>query len=192
MKLADPSLVVGALALLLAAHPFAQAGGGQAGAPARPAITTLSGDVLDDWDRQRELIVNITDAMPEDKFGYKSTTAQRDFRAQVMHIVQVNQTILGTLRGKTPAPMINMQAMSKADVLNAVRQSYDYGAALLREFNDTQLLERVTPPRFMGTSASRVRLAYGAMVHTNDVYGQLVVYLRLNGIVPPASRRGGL
>jgi hypothetical protein len=44
----------------------------------------------------------------------------------------------------------------------------------------------------MGPSASRLRLIYWSMQHNMDIYGQMVVYLRLNGIVPPASRGGGL
>jgi len=42
------------------------------------------------------------------------------------------------------------------------------------------------------TAAQAVGLIYGSMQRTYDIYGQMVVYLRLNGIVPPASRRGGL
>ena len=74
----------------------------------------------------------------------------------------------------------------------AIRQSMDYGEAIVKEFSDAQLNERVAPPPFMGTQASRIRLIYGSMQHTQDIYGQMVVYVRLNGIVPPASRRGGL
>jgi hypothetical protein len=65
---------------------------------------------------------------------------------------------------------------------------------LIKEFTDQQLNERVTTPAssFLGPSASRLRLIYQSMTHSQDIYGQMVVYLRLNGIVPPASRRGGL
>jgi hypothetical protein len=44
----------------------------------------------------------------------------------------------------------------------------------------------------MALSASRLRIIYWCMQHNQDIYGQMVVYLRLNGIVPPASRPGGL
>jgi hypothetical protein len=54
------------------------------------------------------------------------------------------------LSGKTPAPMINMKAITKADVMTAVRQSFDFGEAVLTEFNDRQLDERVMPPPCMG------------------------------------------
>ena len=170
----------------------AQGRQGRGGPPAVPTITTLAGDVQADWAAQKELFVNAADAMPDEKFGYKSTPAQRSYGEQIMHVVQANTIVLGMLGGKTSAPMINMKATTKADVMTAVRQSFDFGEALLKEFSDQQLNERMMPPPFMGPSASRLRLIYGSMQHTLDIYGQMVVYLRLNGIVPPASRRGGV
>lgn len=149
---------------------------------------TVAGDMLKEWQEQKMLMVGIADAMPADKFTYKSTPAQRDYGQQVMHVVQVNQGLLGTLGGKTPAPAINLKATSKADVVQALRQSYDYGEALFKEFNDAAWVQPVMGPRFMG-QATRVRIASFAMSHAMDIYGQMAVYLRLNGIVPPASRR---
>jgi uncharacterized damage-inducible protein DinB len=146
-----------------------------------------------DWAAQKELFVNAADAMPDDKFGYKPTPAQRSYGEQIMHVVQANQQVVAMLGGKTPPPAINLKAATKADVMTALRQSMDYWEVVLKEFTDQQLNERVTTPAssFLGPSASRLRLIYQSMTHSQDIYGQMVVYLRLNGIVPPASRRGG-
>ena len=103
----------------------------------------------------------------------------------VMHIVQIDSKLLAALGAKTPAPQINMSATTKADVLAALRQSLEYGQAVLKEFDDAGLLERVNGV-FLGPSASRVRLINFSMAHSQDVYGQLVVSLRLNGVIPPA------
>jgi uncharacterized damage-inducible protein DinB len=149
---------------------------------------TLASDMLKDWQQQRMTMVAIAEAMPEDKFGFKSTPAQRSYGEQVMHVVQVNQMLLGTLGAKTAAPTINMKATSRADILQALRQSYDYGEAVFKEFNDAAWTQAVMGPRFIG-QATRARIANFAMTHTMDIYGQMVVYLRLNMIVPPASRR---
>ena len=160
-------------------------GGGRGGAP---ACTNLACDVQTDWARSAQQLTAIADAMPEDKWTYESTAPQRNFGEQVMHIVQVDQRLLGALGAKTPAPQINLKATSKADVMAALRQSMEYGAAAIKEFDDQGLLERV-PGQFLGPTASRVRLINFSLGHSQDIYGQMAVYLRLNGIVPPASNR---
>jgi uncharacterized damage-inducible protein DinB len=135
------------------------------------------------------LLLGVAEAMPEDKFGFKPTPAQQSFGERIMHVAGIDVKLLGTLGGKTPAPMLNMQATSKADVVAALRQSMDYGAAVLKEFNDQQLAERVMSLPFMGPTTSRLRVIYFSMGHSQDIYGQLAVYLRLNGVTPPASNR---
>jgi uncharacterized damage-inducible protein DinB len=184
--------MMAATGLLMCAVVLIASAQGRGGAPAAPTITTLAGDVQADWAVERELFLNIAEAMPDDKFGYKPTPAQRSFGEQIMHVVQADTLVLRMLGGKTPAPPVNVKATSKTDVMTALRQSFEFGEAVLREFSDQQLSERVTPPPYMGPSASRLRVIYSSMQHTQDIYGQMVVYLRLNGIVPPASRRGGL
>jgi len=190
----NPLLMAAAtlLALGLAHTGSAQGPQGRGEAPAAPTIATLAGDVQADWAIHKELLVNAADAMPDDKFGYKPTPAQRSYGEQIMHVVQINQFVAGVL-GKTPAPAINLKAATKAEVTTALRQSMDYWEVVLKEFTDQQLNERVAvPPGPLGLSASRQRAIYWCMQHNWDIYGQMVVYLRLNGIVPPASRRGGL
>ena len=75
---------------------------------------------------------------------------------------------------------------AKAEILKALDDSYDFGIAALKEQTDATMLQTVQGPAFLGAS-SRERIAYFVMIHANDIYGQMAVYLRLNGIVPPAS-----
>jgi len=186
----NPLLMAAAtlLTLGLAHTGSAQGQQGRGAPPAAPTITTLAGDVQADWAAQKERFVSAADAMPEDKFGYQPTPGQQSYGARIMHVVQTNQLLVG-LGGKTPAPAINLKAATKAEVMTALRLSMDYWDVVLKEFTDQQLNERVAVE---GIMASRLRLIYGSMQHNMDIYGQMVVYLRLNGIVPPASRRGGL
>jgi uncharacterized damage-inducible protein DinB len=179
------SLVSGLSAVASAQAPQGRGGGR---GPATPAITTFQGDIQADWTRTRNLITNIVDAMPEDKFGFKPTPAQQTFGERVLHVVTTDLGILQALGGKTPVPMVNTKAATKAELLGALKQSFDYGEAVIKEFTDQQWVERVAPPPFMGPSASRARIIYFDMQHSNDMYGQFVVYLRLNGGTPPASR----
>jgi len=134
-------------------------------------------------------MVGIASAMPEDKFGFKPTPAQESFAERVMHVVNIDIKLISTLGGKTPAPTVNPKASSKADVIAALNTSMDYGAAVLKEFNDQQLSERVASLPFMGPTVSRLRIAYFSISHSQDIYGQLAVYLRLSGVTPPRSVR---
>jgi uncharacterized damage-inducible protein DinB len=169
----------------------APAGGGQGRGrgPAAPPCATLSCDILSDWQRTANQIIGIADRMPEDKWGYKSTPAQRSFGEQVMHIVQTDVRFIGALGGKTAAPTIDAKAAaSKSESMAALRTSFAYGEAVVKEFNDQQWLERING-MFMGPSVARLRVIYFDLGHSQDIYGQMAVYLRLNGLVPPASDR---
>jgi uncharacterized damage-inducible protein DinB len=151
------------------------------------AAASVLNDLLKDWQRQRETMMKIADAMPEDKFGFKSTPPQRSYGEQVMHIATVNVDILKWMGSQTPAPSFTVEsAKTKADMLKAMADSYDYGIALLKEQTDATITETVDG-RFLGPS-TRARLFWFLLGHSMDIYGQMVVYLRLNGIVPPASR----
>jgi uncharacterized damage-inducible protein DinB len=166
-----------------AAASYAQGRGGA------PACENLSCEVQQDWGRSRTLILGVANAMPEDKYSFKPTPAQQSFAERLVHIAQVDVSLLGSLGGKTPAPMINMKATSKADVVAALTQSMDYGAALIKEFSEAQVTERVKSMPFLGPTTSRLHVINFSMSHSQDIYGQLVVYLRLSGITPPASNR---
>lgn len=176
------------LVCVVATTAAAQQGRGGGRGPVAPAITSLSGDIQADWTRTRGLITGIVEAMPDDKFGFKPTPAQQTFGERVLHVATTDLFVLQALGGKTPAPMINQKAATKAELLAALKQTFDYGDSLIKEFNDQQWVQRVAPPPFMGPMASRVRIIYFDMQHSEDMYGQFVVYVRLNGVTPPASR----
>jgi len=158
-------------------------------APGVSAQTSiLNNELLKDWVEMRDTIAKLANEMPEDKYVYKSTPAQRDFAQQVMHIAQANVINLAFLRGKAMPPTLNRAARSKAEVMKAMADSFDYGEALIKEQTDQSMLEVVQTNAFLGPS-SRARVVYFLLGHTWDIYGQMVVYLRLSGGVPPASQR---
>jgi uncharacterized damage-inducible protein DinB len=146
-----------------------------------------------DWSRNNVLIYGLANAMPEEKYSYKPTPAQQSFGERVLHVAQVNLMLLQALGAKTPAPSIDMKATSKAASMAALQSVGEYGAAVIKEFGEQGLLARIDSPGplgwFMGPQISRQRALYFLMTHSQDTYGQLVVYARLNGITPPASRQ---
>jgi hypothetical protein len=154
--------------------------------PAGAQPSALVADVQKDWAAMQATIMKIADAMPEDKFTYKSTPAQRSYGEQILHVSTTNMALLQTLGGKTPAPTVNPKATTKAEILKGLNDSFDYGNKVIAEQTPDTMLQ-VVNARFLGNS-TRARVFYGLLGHTWDIYGQMAVYLRLNGLVPPASQ----
>jgi uncharacterized damage-inducible protein DinB len=151
---------------------------------------SLQRDALNDWTSQKDTMMKISEAMPADRYGYKSTPPQRSFGEQILHVAEANVIQMGRLGFKDKAPAINMKATSKAEILQALSDSFDYGTAALREQNDQTMLQMADASRFsFGGPSTRARVVFFVIGHTWDIYGQMAVYLRLNGIVPPASQR---
>ena len=156
--------------------------------PAAPQSALLNRELLKDWLQMKDMLLKLADAMPEDKYSFKTTPAQRDFGQQVLHVAGGNLINLNFLRGKATPPTFNRQAKSKAEIMKAMADSFDYGTALIEEQTDQSMLEIVQTNAYLGPS-SRARVIYFLLGHGWDIYGQMVVYLRLNGGVPPASQR---
>ena len=160
----------------------------QAPAAGMQGQSSVLKDLTNDWTRQKASMIAIADAMPEDKFSYKTTLPQRDFGAQVMHIALVNVQLLKILKGNAPAPTFTATSVkTKADMLKALSNSYDYGTALLSEQTDATIIQTIQAPAFLGPS-TRARIFWSLLSHSMDIFGQMAVYLRMNGVIPPASR----
>jgi uncharacterized damage-inducible protein DinB len=171
------SAVVAALVLVTVPRPVA------AQSP------SIQAEMLKDWTELKTTMDKIANEMPDDKYSFKATPAEQTFGERVLHVAQVNAGLLRVLGGKAAAPMIDGKATTKAAAIKAMDDSFDYGTALLKEQTDQTMMQGVAnPPPFLGPS-SRARVITGLMGHTWDIYGQLAVYLRLTGHVPPASQR---
>ena len=150
-------------------------------------------EVEHDWSRNNVLIDGLANAMPEEKYGFKPTPAQQSFGERVLHAAEVNLMLLQALGAKTPAPSIDLKVTSKAATMAALERVGSYGVAVIKELGEEGLRAQIDSPGpiqwFMGPKVSRQRVLYFLMTHSQDTYGQLVVYARLNGIIPPASRQ---
>jgi len=158
-------------------------------APAPAPSSQVLRDLRTDWQAQKDTMMKIADAMPEGKFGYKSTPPQRNYGEQIMHVALTNVELLKALGGKAAAPTFSAESVkTKGDMLKALAASYDYGTALLNEESEATIGQPMKDsPAWLGPS-TRARIMWTLLAHTMDIYGQMAVYLRLNGVVPPASR----
>jgi uncharacterized damage-inducible protein DinB len=140
--------------------------------------------------------VPAADAMPEDKFGFAPIGGEfkgvRTFGDQVKHVAAVNY-IFGAaiLSEKVPVDVGDESGpaslKTKADILNYLKESFAYVHKSIQTINEKNLVEPLKSP-FGEGSVTRLGLATSVTAHGFDHYGQMVEYLRMNGIVPPASR----
>ncbi|HEY7288744.1 MAG TPA: DinB family protein [Vicinamibacterales bacterium] len=150
---------------------------------------SLQAELLKDWAGLGETMHKIAAEMPADKYGFKPTPEQQTFGERTVHVATTNVYFLSLLGGTATKPTIDPKATSKDAALKALDDSFDYGTAILKQQTDPTLMQSVaSAPKFMGPS-SRARIIAFLVGHTWDIYGQMVVYLRLNGHVPPASQK---
>jgi uncharacterized damage-inducible protein DinB len=158
---------------------------------AQTATASIRDGAVQDWTRLKDTMMAISAAMPGDKFDYRATPAERTWGEQILHVAEANIVQMGRFRAKVPPPAYNMKATAKAEIMQTLADSFDFGTAALTEQTDQTMLataDNTRFDRFMGSS-TKARVVYYVIGHTWDIYGQMVVYLRLNGITPPASMR---
>ena len=138
--------------------------------------------------------VSLADAMPAEKYGFKPTNGDfkdvRTFGEQVKHVACVNFGFFNEIEKKEPPSGCDTggpsPAKTKAELMTYLRESFEYAQSVLRTMTPANALEPAGGP--YGGDSTRLGLTTLAVWHASDHYGQLVVYLRMNGIVPPASQ----
>jgi len=193
--------------LTISAAAFAQAG---AAAPAAasptpaaqttPAPPSSIAAVVDRQVSQYEKnMVEAAEAMPADKFDFSPASLNingaaykdvRTFAQLVKHTATANFRFWTTLTGEKMPENIKGtngpdELKTKAEIIQFLKDSFAVGHRAAKTLTAENASEQV--PFFRGTTA-RLYIASGAVIHAADEYGQLIEYLRMNGIVPPASR----
>jgi hypothetical protein len=140
--------------------------------------------------------VPAADAMPEDKYSFAPTNGEfkgvRTFAQQVKHVAAVNYLIgAAILEEKPPVDPGGENGpdsvKTKADIVKFLKDSFAYAHKAVGTINDGNLLSPIKSP-FGENTVTRLGMATLIVGHCFDHYGQMVEYLRMNNIVPPASR----
>lgn len=176
-------LVAGALA---ATPALAQ----EAKKPPKPAPTP-SQAVLEQWNGIGRKLIAIAEDLPEDKYDFKPNPDSRTFLAQLLHAAASMYYFTDTAQGKKPRypddpKREDLKLTGKEQVVAFVKQCVQDGADVIKAKGDEGLKTAVNDG---GPHLDRLYdLAYGLIEHSGEHYGQLVVYYRSNGLVPPESR----
>jgi hypothetical protein len=137
--------------------------------------------------RQKNTVAAV-EAMPADKFGYKPTPDQMTFGHLVAHIVESNN-LFCSKAAALPEPKVGgaKESDSKDKLVASVKASFDFCSEALSKMDDSKLGEMTEA--FGGQQVSRARIALSLAGSWADHYGMAAMYLRLNGITPPAAKK---
>jgi uncharacterized damage-inducible protein DinB len=203
MKQLQISLLLTAALSLAAASAYSQAAKSSpaAGASASPSTPPTIASAID-----REItlvekeVVDAAEAMPENKFDFSPEKLNisgsdykgvRTFGEQLKHIAASNYLIWSPITGEKPPDNVNDgkgpdNMKAKADIIKYVKDSFAFGHKSVATLNSSNLVEPITSKS--GRQTTRLFQATFAAAHCFDHYGQIIEYLRMNSIVPPASR----
>ena len=164
-------------------------------AQARPVAHFTISQALDWWVSNTEQhLVPVAEAMPEEKYSFAPTAGAfmgvRTFAQQVKHLAANNYAMAALLRGEKPSPEMENESgpdavKSKAEIIEYLKGSFMKLHQAVASIDEKNLME---PLNGVGNQNTRPQLVIDAVAHSFDHYGQLVEYLRMNGIVPPDSR----
>jgi uncharacterized damage-inducible protein DinB len=180
-----PFLAIVLLAFAVPAHAQDAIKKDAAVKPADPELKV----VLDSWNEVGRKLIAMAEDFPEDKYDFKPTPAQRSFAEQLLHAAGANYFFTNPVMGKEPPAAEDPkreQYKSKADIVAFVKKSFADGAAAIQSKGEKGLTTEVV--YFPHQKARVLDMAYGLIEHSGEHYGQLVVYYRLAGLVPPESR----
>lgn len=182
-----PSLALPlAAVLVLAAVPaFAHGEGGTSGA------VDLAATLGADFERTSDHVVQLAEAIPADKFGWRPAEGVRSVAEAVMHVAGANFALAGAL-GVAPPEGIdleNLESMTERDqVLSTLKTSIEHAKKAFEAAEGTDYNRSVNAFGFEMPAARAVVIL---AAHSHEHLGQLIAYARSNGVVPPWSRPSG-
>lgn len=162
---------------------------------AEEEIDPMAETVIQWFTMIEQSFIALADAMPAEKYDFKPTSGEfenaRTFAEQVKHVACANFGFFNQIEKITPPAECSSggpdPAETKAELMQYLRDSFAYAQKVLKTMTSANALEAVSGP--YGGNSTRLGITTLAVWHASDHYGQLVVYLRLNGIIPPASQR---
>ncbi len=156
------------------------------GAAALNAQNPLSTDLKNSYNGVKNTIAKAADEMSEADYSFKATPAERTYGEIVGHIADVQLALCGNANGEQKKGDAGTKT-TKADLTAALKASFDYCDGVYNGLTDVDAATKVT--MFGPNKATKLAVLNFNISHDNEMYGQMVVYLRLKGLVPPSSQR---
>ncbi len=151
---------------------------------------SASDAVLAQWNDIGRKLIAMAEDFPEDKYDFKPTAAVRSFAERLIHAAEANYFFTNAVVGQKPPSEEDpkrSEFKDKAAVVAFVKKSFADGAAAIKAKGDKGMSDLVVDP-FSNEQTRISDFAYGFVEHSGEIYGQLTVYYRSAGLVPPESR----
>jgi uncharacterized damage-inducible protein DinB len=152
---------------------------------------SLSRELLWGWNSVGNKLIAMAEDFPEDKYGFKAQKDERTFGENLLHVASTDYYIINAISGRSAGftgrdDSLKKKYTTKAEIVSYLKHAVADGAKLIEEHGDGALTREFKSwgNRMVHVSSGLM----GAIEHAGEHYGQLVVYYRLNGLVPPASR----
>jgi uncharacterized damage-inducible protein DinB len=145
--------------------------------------------------RLERQLIQVAEEMPEEEFCFRPSPDVRTFGEQLRHIAAAQWVVAAGILGEKPSVEVGdgdsgpTLMTAKPEILKYARNSFTYIRRAVKTINDRNAVEMIPHPYDPeNTKMGRLALAAGYASHGWNHYGQMVVYQRINGIVPPPSR----
>ena len=160
-----------------------------ASAPVSAADSPLTADVRKDYQRVRDYVIRAAEKMPQEQYSFKPSDDVRTFAQQIAHVADDQYNLCAPARGevrKAAYTAIEDSLSQKAELVPALKDAFAYCDAAYSDVTDASGRQTV---KFGKGETIRFHMLNWNLWHTWEHYGNLVVYLRMKGIVPPSSER---
>ena len=163
---------------------------GSAGVQSARADWAYASDFKAHWNRLRGMLTNIVAAMPEDKYDYRPVKEVRSFREMSVHLIQDGISHTAWIAGisREDADKLGKKYenyKTRAEILSGLNEMFDQGEKYISTITDQNAHDMIIGMR--QERMTRVQAALVAFEDQMDHYGNFVVYLRINGVVPPST-----
>jgi hypothetical protein len=155
------------------------------GATTLVAQNPLSTELKQQWAATKDMLVKSADRMAEADYSFKPAAGNTRTFAQVLgHIADIQLGVCGAAKGEPRRGTAEATKTSKADVVAALKESNDFCDSVYDTQTDATVTQMI---KAFGGERSRLNVLYFNIIHDNEMYGEIVVYYRAKGMVPPTT-----
>jgi hypothetical protein len=147
------------------------------------AQNPFSADAKGSYTGMKGTLLKAADKMPEADYGFKTVPAVRTYGEMIGHVADIQMALCGMVKGEQAKP-VSTGKTSKADLIAALKASFDYCDAVYNSMDDKAGAVVI---KMFGRDMTKLGVLNFNTMHDQEMYGNMVAFLRIKGIVPPSS-----